>query len=90
MAVLNRHQELPRDRAELYDPGSGCRRRNRMRENFFLVSAISFMLIGRREKQEMLRRIAFEMHLKRVYPQFITRDKLRASLRILTLLNCPM
>ena len=80
MAVLNRHQELPRDRAELYDQAS----RVLLQEwdvGKFLPDdqRISRDVIGRREKQEMLRRIAFEMQMneKGLSPNLITRDKLQ-------------
>ncbi|NJO79957.1 MAG: NACHT domain-containing protein [Cyanobacteria bacterium RM1_2_2] len=59
MAILNRRQELPRDRADLYDQASRVllyhwdvdHKRLNLKED----------TIGRREKQEMLRLIAYEM-----------------------------
>ncbi|HEY9631564.1 MAG TPA: HEAT repeat domain-containing protein [Coleofasciculaceae cyanobacterium] len=59
MAVLNRRQELPRDRADLYDQAS------RVLLYHWDVDHKRLHLpmdaIGRREKQEMLRLIAYEM-----------------------------
>ena len=59
MAILNRRQELPRDRADLYDQAS------RVLLYHWDVDHKNLQLpldaIGRREKQEMLRAIAYEM-----------------------------
>ncbi|MGB7312712.1 MAG: NACHT domain-containing protein [Nodosilinea sp.] len=59
MAILNRRQELPRDRADLYDQAS------RVLLYHWDVDHKRLQLpmdaIGRREKQEMLRVIAYEM-----------------------------
>jgi NACHT domain len=59
MAILNRRQELPRDRADLYDQAS------RVLLYHWDVDHKRLKLpmdaIGRREKQEMLRLIAYEM-----------------------------
>ena len=59
MAILNRRQELPRDRADLYDQAS------RVLLYHWDVDHKRLRLpmdaIGRREKQEMLRAIAYEM-----------------------------
>jgi hypothetical protein len=59
MAILNRRQELPRDRADLYDQAS------RVLLYHWDVDHKRLQLpmdaIGRREKQEMLRAIAYEM-----------------------------
>ncbi len=59
MAILNRRQELPRDRADLYDQAS------RLLLYHWDVDHKRLQLpmdtIGRREKQEMLRLIAYEM-----------------------------
>ena len=59
MAILNRRQELPRDRADLYDQAS------RVLLYHWDVDYKRLQLpmdaIGRREKQEMLRAIAYEM-----------------------------
>jgi GTPase SAR1 family protein len=59
MALLNRRQELPRDRADLYDQAS------RVLLYHWDVDHKRLQLpmdtIGRREKQEMLRLIAYEM-----------------------------
>jgi hypothetical protein len=59
MAILNRRQELPRDRADLYDQAS------RVLLYHWDVDHKRLQLpmdaIGRREKQEILRAIAYEM-----------------------------
>ncbi|MBW4475234.1 MAG: NACHT domain-containing protein [Stenomitos rutilans HA7619-LM2] len=59
MAILNRRQELPRDRADLYDQAS------RVLLYHWDVDHKRLQLpmdaIGRREKQEMLRVVAYEM-----------------------------
>ena len=59
MAILNRRQELPRDRADLYDQAS------RVLLYHWDVDHKRLQLpldaIGRREKQEMLRLLAYEM-----------------------------
>ncbi|PSB29540.1 NACHT domain-containing protein [Stenomitos frigidus] len=59
MAILNRRQELPRDRADLYDQAS------RVLLYHWDVDHKKLNLpldtIGRREKQEMLRLIAYDM-----------------------------
>ncbi|MGG6269086.1 NACHT domain-containing protein [Leptolyngbya sp. AN03gr2] len=59
MAILNRRQELPRNRADLYDQAS------RVLLYHWDVDHKRLQLpmdaIGRREKQEMLRLIAYEM-----------------------------
>jgi hypothetical protein len=59
MTILNRRQELPRDRADLYDQAS------RVLLYHWDVDHKRLQLpmdaIGRREKQEMLRLIAYEM-----------------------------
>ncbi|NER26475.1 MAG: NACHT domain-containing protein [Symploca sp. SIO1C4] len=59
MAILNRRQELPRERADLYDQAS------RVLFYHWDVDHKRLQLpmdaIGRREKQEMLRLIAYEM-----------------------------
>ncbi|MEB3231691.1 MAG: NACHT domain-containing protein [Leptolyngbyaceae bacterium] len=59
MAILNRRQELPRDRADLYDQAS------RVLLYHWDVDHKRLQLpldaIGRREKQEILRLIAYEM-----------------------------
>ncbi|MBE9140225.1 NACHT domain-containing protein [Nodosilinea sp. LEGE 07088] len=59
MAILNRRQELPRDRADLYDQAS------RVLLYHWDVDHKRLQLpmdaIGRREKQEMLRAIAYDM-----------------------------
>jgi GTPase SAR1 family protein len=59
MAILNRRQELPRDRADLYDQASRVLLYHWDVDYKRLNLPIN--AIGRREKQEMLRLIAYEM-----------------------------
>jgi hypothetical protein len=59
MAILNRRQELPRDRADLYDQASRVLLYHWDVDHKRLQLPIE--AIGRREKQEMLRLIAYEM-----------------------------
>jgi GTPase SAR1 family protein len=59
MAILNRRQELPRDRADLYDQASRILLYHWDVDHKRLH--IPMDAIGRREKQEMLRLIAYEM-----------------------------
>ena len=59
MAILNRRQELPRDRADLYDQASRVLLYHWDVDHKRLDLPLD--AIGRREKQEMLRLIAYEM-----------------------------
>jgi predicted NACHT family NTPase len=59
MAILNRRQELPRDRADLYDQASRVLLYHWDVDHKRLH--IPMDAIGRREKQEILRLIAYEM-----------------------------
>ncbi|MDX2230464.1 MAG: NACHT domain-containing protein [Leptolyngbyaceae cyanobacterium bins.349] len=59
MAILNRRQELPRDRADLYDQASRVLLYHWDVDHKQLQ--IPMDAIGRREKKEMLRAIAYEM-----------------------------
>jgi predicted NACHT family NTPase len=59
MAILNRRQELPRDRADLYDQASRVLLYHWDVDHKRLNLPLD--AIGRREKQEMLRLIAYEM-----------------------------
>ncbi len=59
MAILNRHQPLPRDRAELYDRCTRVLLHNWDIDHKRLQ--LPFDAIGRQEKQAMLRRLAYEM-----------------------------
>jgi predicted NACHT family NTPase len=59
MAILNRRQELPRDRADLYDQASRVLLYHWDVDHKRLYLPMD--AIGRREKQEMLRAIAYEM-----------------------------
>jgi len=59
MAILNRRQELPRDRADLYEQASRVLLYHWDVDHKRLQLPVD--AIGRREKQEMLRAIAYEM-----------------------------
>ena len=59
MAILNRRQELPRDRADLYDQASRVLLYHWDVDHKRLQLPVD--TIGRREKQEILRLIAYEM-----------------------------
>ena len=59
MAILNRRQELPRDRVDLYDQASRTLLYHWDVDHKRLQLPID--TIGRREKQEMLRAVAYEM-----------------------------
>jgi energy-coupling factor transporter ATP-binding protein EcfA2 len=59
MAILNRRQELPRDRADLYDQASRVLLYHWDVDHKRLQLPID--AIGRREKQEILRLVAYEM-----------------------------
>jgi NACHT domain len=59
MAILNRRQELPRDRADLYEQASRVLLFHWDVDHKLLKLPLD--TIGRREKQEMLRLIAYEM-----------------------------
>lgn len=61
MAILNRQQELPRDRAELYDQASRVLLHNWDVDHKRLQLPLDS--IGRREKQEILRLVAHRMQL---------------------------
>lgn len=58
MAILNRNQELPRNRAELYNQASQVLLENWDVERDLPVASDT---IDRREKQEMLRQVAYHM-----------------------------
>ncbi len=61
MAILNRNQELPRDRAELYNQASRVLLHQWDIERALLDEKIDPVTIDYRDKQEMLRRVAFFM-----------------------------
>jgi predicted NACHT family NTPase len=58
MAILNRNQELPRDRAELYEQASRV-----LLQEWEVVQNLPIPVdtIGRKEKQAMLRKVAYFM-----------------------------
>ncbi len=61
MAILNRHQELPRDRAELYNQASRILLQQWDAERALVDAKIDPMTIDYKDKQAMLRQIAFFM-----------------------------
>ncbi|WP_287518581.1 hypothetical protein [Okeania sp. SIO2C2] len=61
MAVLNRNQELPRDRAELYNQASRVLLQQWDVEGKLMDAKIEQVAIDYKDKQEILRRIAFFM-----------------------------
>ncbi len=61
MAILNRHQELPRDRAELYNQASRVLLQQWDAERTLVDAKIDRMTIDYKDKQEILRRVAFFM-----------------------------
>lgn len=61
MAILNRHQELPRDRAELYGQAARVLLHQWDTERALIDFPGLSAEIGLREKTELLRRVAFDM-----------------------------
>ncbi|MGB3405352.1 MAG: HEAT repeat domain-containing protein [Microcoleaceae cyanobacterium] len=61
MAILNRNQELPRDRAELYNQASRVLLHQWDIERALQDKKIDPLTIDYKDKQEMLRRVAFFM-----------------------------
>ena len=61
MAILNRHQELPRDRAELYNQASRVLLHQWDMERALVDAKIDRMTIDYKDKQAILRQVAFFM-----------------------------
>ncbi|MDJ0518325.1 MAG: HEAT repeat domain-containing protein, partial [Trichodesmium sp. MO_231.B1] len=61
MAILNRHQELPRDRAELYGQASRVLLQQWDAERALIDAKIDPMTIDYKDKQAILREVAFFM-----------------------------
>jgi len=61
MAILNRHQELPRDRAELYNQASRVLLQQWDMERALVDAKLDRMTIDYQDKQAILRRVAFFM-----------------------------
>ncbi|NEP80818.1 MAG: NACHT domain-containing protein, partial [Okeania sp. SIO3B3] len=61
MAILNRHQELPRDRAELYNQSSRVLLQQWDAERALVDAKIDPMTIDYKDKQAILREVAFFM-----------------------------
>ena len=61
MAILNRHQELPRDRAELYNQASRVLLQQWDMERALVDAKIDPITIDYKDKQAILRRVAFFM-----------------------------
>jgi predicted NACHT family NTPase len=81
MAILNRRESLPKDRAELYDQASRVLLHNWDVDHKKL--GLPLDAIGRQEKQAMLRTIAYEMQLgaKGLAGNLIDAGRLKAILR---------
>ena len=58
MAILNRHQELPRDRAELYNQASRILLQQWDMERALVDANLDWKTIDYKDKQEILRRVA--------------------------------
>ncbi|MDE5076576.1 MAG: hypothetical protein O4749_11205, partial [Trichodesmium sp. St5_bin2_1] len=58
MAILNRHQELPRDRAELYNQASRILLQQWDMERTLVDANLDWKTIDYKDKQEILRRVA--------------------------------
>ncbi|MCL2935000.1 MAG: NACHT domain-containing protein, partial [Trichodesmium sp. MAG_R03] len=58
MAILNRHQELPRDRAELYNQASRILLQQWDMERSLVDANLDWKTIDYKDKQEILRRVA--------------------------------
>jgi hypothetical protein len=80
MAILNRRESLPRDRAELYDQASRVLLHNWDVDHKKL--GLPLDAIGRQEKQAMLRTIAYEMQSgeKGLAGNLIDADRLKSIL----------
>ncbi|MCL2923963.1 MAG: HEAT repeat domain-containing protein, partial [Trichodesmium sp. MAG_R04] len=61
MAILNRHQELPRDRAELYNQASRVLLQQWDAERALVDARLNPMTIDYKDKQTILRQVAFFM-----------------------------
>ncbi len=61
MAILNRHQELPRDRPELYNQASRVLLHQWDVERNLIEQKLDPVTIDYRDKQAMLRKVAFHM-----------------------------
>ena len=61
MAILNRHQELPRDRAELYNQASRVLLQQWDAERALVDAHLNPMTIDYKDKQAILRQVAFFM-----------------------------
>ena len=83
MAILNRNQELPRDRAELYNQASRVLLHQWDIERALQNKKIDSLTIDHRDKQEMLRRVAFFMqdNEKGLAGNLISRENLERILQ---------
>ncbi|GET44195.1 putative signal transduction protein containing Nacht domain [Microseira wollei NIES-4236] len=82
MAILNRNQELPRDRAELYNQASRVLLYQWDVERLLFDAKIDQVTIDYKEKQAMLRRVAYAMQAneKGLAGNFIIRGDLEKIL----------
>jgi predicted NACHT family NTPase len=83
MAILNRNQELPRDRAELYNQASRVLLHQWDIERALQDQKIDPLTIDYKDKQEMLRRVAFFMqdNEKGLAGNLISRENLERILQ---------
>ncbi|MGB3532569.1 MAG: HEAT repeat domain-containing protein [Microcoleaceae cyanobacterium] len=83
MAILNRNQELPRDRAELYNQASRVLLHQWDIERALQDKKIDPLTIDYKDKQEMLRRVAFFMqdNEKGLAGNLISRENLERILQ---------
>ncbi len=82
MAILNRHQELPRDRPELYSQSSRVLLQQWDVEKALHDTSFEFVTLDYKDKQAMLRQVAYQMQAgkKGLAGNLIEADKLKAML----------
>ena len=83
MAILNRNQELPRDRAALYEQASRVLLHQwDVEAKLLVVSDIDPYTIDLKDKQAMLRRVAYQMQIAEtgLAGNLISKDKLENTL----------
>ncbi|MEW6498781.1 MAG: HEAT repeat domain-containing protein, partial [Cyanobacteriota bacterium] len=82
MAILNRHQELPRDRPELYSQSSRVLLQQWDVEKALHDTSFEFVTVDYKDKQAMLRQVAYQMQAgqKGLAGNLIEADKLKTTL----------
>jgi predicted NACHT family NTPase len=82
MAILNRHQELPRDRPELYSQSSRVLLQQWDVEKALHDTSFEFVTVDYKDKQAMLRQVAYQMQAgqKGLTGNLIEADKLKTTL----------